>query len=204
MSDFKAYDEFGMPDFLPKEETILPAEKIDRTKLDAKPTTHKLNELVRDYYIFDLFPLMRVTNVDVDLVYQFAKDFKLNSIRVININAAIGLYNNTDIPFSLQGIPIQHKDLFRKYLLQSLFISNSKPRQYWRAYNKVCKISLPAVVAYPTDVDIWLPSGERARLDVSMRVDGTFDFVKMPPEQWIVDAALRYFTAVGVKGIVNG
>lgn len=192
-----------------EQETLIAEEKLETGQVPQQESRHRLDELVKDFFMFSLAPVYltclwdRVKcTIKFDLVHRFFTEMKVVQIpRVIHYQSEIALFRGTDSVWDhfLQGLPRQNnwEFLFPRWAEQLVFVDReARPMQYWRVNSDTITIMSLSVAARPVEVGIFLPSGVDKRLGVQSRPDGTYEFIKLPPEEWVVEEAMRYFGEV--------
>jgi len=183
-------------------ETALPKEKIVERQVEAENLPYRLDELTQDFYMFTLMPLyLVIPNLKPTVIYEYARDRDLDRIKVISYRAPVPLFSNMcGAEFFLQGVPLEHRDLFRTYVSNAYFIGHpvgETKREFWCANQRTVQMVTPTVVAAPAPVDVFVPTGEAFRLEMRETPSGIFEFRKHKPEQWVQEKALNYFATGG-------
>ena len=178
--------------------------------MQAHSTSGKLEDLVRENYMFSLAPVYltclidRSTNqIKMDLIYQYAKEMHLAQTPAV-------VHYTTDSPLFhgggdiwdhlLQGLPSGDTNvsyLFPRWAKQLIFVDrNVVPMQYWRVNVETIKVRCPSISATPVDIDVFLPTGTDRQLGLRPCQDGTWEYVQLPPEDWVIEESMRYFGGV--------
>ena len=191
------------------EETFVSEGKIESGQVQHENLSFRLDELTKDFYMFSLAPVYLTCLWDestgglkFDLIYRYGVEMKMTRIpRVVQYKSPIPLFNGSagEWDHLLQGLPRQDNlpYLFSKWMEQLVFVRREKsPAEYWRVNKKTIKVSTPTIVSQSAEVDIFLPTGVDKRLDVQMLPDGTYTYVQLPPEDWVVGESMRYFGGV--------
>ena len=192
------------------EETFVSEEKIETGQVQYREESkHKLDELARDFYLFSLAPVYltclwdRLRNqIKFDLLYRFAREMKtVGAPRVIHYSSPVPILNWTGDVWDhlLQGLPRAEnvEYIFPKWVEQLVFVDReARPMQYWRVNTKIVKVMAPQIAATPVEVAVFVPTGVDKQLDLRVRPDGSYDFIQLKPEEWVIEEAMRYFGGV--------
>lgn len=189
-------------------ETLLSEEKLETGQVQQEQTQHRLDELVKDFYMFSLAPVYftclwdkQAGRIKFDLIHRFSVEMKMaRPPRVVHYQCKTPLFRGGGAwDVFLQGLPRQDnmEYLFSKWVEQLVFVDrNSRPMQYWRVNTKHIRVAAPALAATPVQVDIFLPTGVDKRLDTQPRPDGSHEYIQLPPEDWVIEESMRYFGGV--------
>ena len=185
-------------------ETLVNEHKLEAGGTDRKQLPFRLDELVKDFYMFSLAPLYVTALWDarrqqqrMNVLYQFGVEMKFERIpQVLDYRSPLPLFRGDagEWDYRLEGIPKDIGYLFGKFVEQMVMVDREvRPMRYWRARRKTIAIVTPGVVSEPAEIDVFLPSGLDGRLDMRPNPDGSWGFIQMPSEDWIIAEANRYF-----------
>lgn len=212
----------------PEKPGVSCAGKVDTGVVDAKNVRYSLADLAKDYYLFSTAPISFIRNrgVRVNFFQSFANRLRLTSkdaVRPITcgLPSPFLATGNQQADFSVSGLTFgggwtqeagmrlsctdNYGELFKKYLDGCVIVdANANPKQYWWIYRRRLKYFDPSSPR-PVEIDVFLPSGSTARIDVHAAVDGTslqpdgaFPLVRAAPDPTVVIAATQYFSAGGL------
>lgn len=184
------------------EETFMPEEKLAEGRLAAKPLSHKLDELVNDFYMFSLATVYYTIRAKAtfDLIYQFGAYLKVQELKnVITYRSPSPIFEGLgDWNFILQGIPRKYGELFGLFVEQAVFPDYTvKPHQYWRVARHKVPMFTPGVLSSSAEVDLFVPTGIDCQFVPVRRPNGVYGFAKRAPNKAIVQEAYRFFEKTG-------
>lgn len=201
----------GEEPFYVNSETLVGETRIENGQVQHRDVAHRLEDLVRDYYMFSLAPIYLVClwdreagKIKFDLLYRFAVEMKMLAVPpVIHYTSPFLLFNSGSGLWDsfLQGLPNDGNlpYLFPRWVEQLVFVDrNVRPMTYWRVNRKKIHVRTAGVAATPAEVEVFLPTGVDRRLDIQERADGTFEYVQCPPEDWVTEEAMRYFGGIQI------
>jgi len=195
-------DELDRDPVMVKEETILKEDRIAKGVVEKKELSHRLDELTKDFYLFNLYPIYLVLGSDstFDLVYQYGAFIGVDKIEdVISYKAPSPLFDGLgDHCCSLTGIPKHHKSKFRKFIVQTVYPDHRYGEQtYWRPKCYELGMVTPGTVSAPAPVDVFALSGAACEFYPAPKDNGLFTFFKRQPDKEIVAEANRFFAKIG-------
>ena len=184
-------------------ETVEKGQRLDRAAApNTKTTSHRLDELAADYYLFTLAPFYALTGFAHNLIYRFGVELNLEKVpNVLDYRAPAKLLEADlgDQDYRLAGIPAEYADLFKKFLLQ-VCVTDSKTKAYWRIDAYPLYLPTPTVVSSPAPVTVYVPSGRLWRVKAVPTVRGTVQFMQAPPDKNLAAEADAYYGVGGLHG----
>lgn len=190
-------------------ETLVGETKLSTGQVQQTAVDYKLDELVKDYYMFSLAPVYlsclwdrNAGRLKFDLLYRFAEELRMKTLpKVVYYRSERPLFYGGagEWDHMLQGLPREGNlpYIFSKWAEQLVFVERGvRPMQYWRVNRKQIDVLPSAGVAVPVSVDIYLPTGVDRRLDTRVQPDGGQGYIELPPEEWLVEESMRYFGGV--------
>jgi hypothetical protein len=186
------------------------AEKVETGSMQAQKVTHRLRDLMKDYYLFSVAPIYFVTGFDKNIVELFATDLNMSLQSIAFVSESplfVGLGDWSNV---VEGIPWEavrstvdsENNLFETFVMGMVMPRHGNPTrkiasQYWRANIEHIRVQEAGAMA-STKIDIYVPTGDVCRIYTKRRPDGLIEFVKDAPEEWVKEQSEKYYLTGGV------
>ncbi len=193
-----------------KEPVLKEAGTVLDTRVESEPgrtnsTSHRLDQLGRDYYLFSVSPVYFVTGFSCNIVQLFLQEVGAldTSVMVFMSATHSPVFSGTaDWCRMLLGLPwevvtgkINDRTNIFKVFATSVELADpvKQRRDYWVVDVVTVNIPTPGVVSVPVPVDIYVPSGYNFKLRPYVQSDGTIGFVKEQPDDDVRARALAVY-----------